>query len=507
MNIHYNARDIKRFNETWNGYIEQQTLSKIIADIPLMALRDEAVKHVLSNNSNRDKTEDEAATDNVINTANNEVDTEQPEKAADCDGDTKVYQDGYEIAPILTLQYIEPDLLSTLQIKFLGDLNWSFAQFDTDDRLNMQHIAQHLTSPAQHPPVYNPPSTPFRIWRNPKEPCKPYSYPICMPVSAVALAAVQQHIDLSEYDFVSLRRSVKRILSFSPQLNTNFQMIDGVIYCEEVPICGDYFPFNYGYQLEIKCCCGDTAPKRSNECKQEESTQSSKHWPPPFRVMHQAATAADEDDVIAQERDVRYKQQEKEECRPVCKEGDYYHLVEVGIGDLKLLVCAEIDCVDKDGQPIELKFGSSDKQLSVWSQCILSGISSIIQADKTYQSLCTLVTNLQRYEMDNYFCSKPYQNAQLMVFYNVLKHIKQKLLRNSTAQREKEANAKGEDDMNVDDKEEAENSSKESVASPSSIWRLSRHRSWKDATLFEVDAKQTDLITKQQWKYINECKK
>ena len=113
-----------------------------------------------------------------------------------------------------------------------------------NDNGNMENICAHLSSPATSIPLYNPPTLPFRMWRHKSEPTLPYKYPICVPCSAIALSALKHKIDLSKYDFVGIRRSIKRILSFSNQLNTNFQCINGTIFAEDVPISEKYFPFN-----------------------------------------------------------------------------------------------------------------------------------------------------------------------------------------------------------------------------------------------------------------------
>ena len=365
-------------------------------------------------------------------------------------------------------------------------------RIDKDDAMDMKCIDKHVISPAKSPPIYNPPSIPFRLWKHKDEPIKSYKYPICVPISGIALSAKKQNIDLSKYDFVGLRRSIKRILSFSPQLNTNFQMINGTIFAEDVPIMDDYYPYNYGYQLEKACTKGNAERKEDEEMKDRAKCMEDKgspsrvsQFPKPFKTADNL-TEEDKDDTVGNALEKERKKEDDMKCIPLSKEGDYYHLVEVEIGDLKLLLCAEVDCVDNDGNPMELKFGQNDKHVSIWGQCLLSGIKNVIQAHKTFQTLCTIVTGLAMTSVDNYFCSKSHQNAQLMVFYNVLKDIKQRL-----------------NDTNIKGKAmEDEDSDKDNYVT-SKIYRLSRQHSHEDATIFEVgDAH--NLITKEQWKFIND---
>ena len=411
--------------------------------------------------------------------------------------------------------------------------------------MEMECIDKHIVSPAVSLPVYNPPSTPFRLWKHRREPSKPYKYPICVPASAIALSAKKQNIDLSKYDFVGLRRSIKRILSFSPQLNTNFQMINGTIFAEDVPIMKHYYPYNFGYQLEIRCC-SNTTEQNDDEMKEDEDEDMDggkskvdnhknykpdpRKFPKPFKVID-TMTEQDKDDIIGIELDKKRKKEDDKMCEPLCKDGDYYHLVDVEIGDLKLLLCAEIDGVDEDGNALELKFGSGDKHVSVWSQCLLSGIKKIVQAQRTFQTLCTIVTGLSMTDIDDYFCSNPHRNAQLMVFYNVLKDIKQRLsdCQNEKGKDEKSKKAmevddgkeeKGEDDAenflddddddddddeDIDLESEKEKNNKDDYVT-SKIYRLSRHHTYRDATMFEVGDVH-NLITRTQWKFINEYNK
>ena len=349
----------------------------------------------------------------------------------------------------------------------------------------MEDIAKNLVVPASHVPSYNPPPTPFRIWKHKQEPLMPYTYPFKVPISAVALSAKQHNIDLSQYDFVSLRRSIKRILSFSPQLNTNFQRINNVIFCDDVPIAAHYQPFNYGYQFEI--CCdggGGDEQKQKDEVKDKEigrevRRQNTNKWPIPFKTENDESSI-DVEDVIGNDVKIKMKAEEEKKCVPLRKYSDYFQLIEVQICDLKLLLCSEIDCVDKDGNAMEVKFGSSDKYVSIWSQCFLSGIREIVQAQKSLQSLCAVITGLDRRDYQSYYASKQHQNAQLMVFYNILKYIQSTLMHNGEMKKD--------DGYDVSD-----------------IYRLSRHRSHTQATLFQVGGCD-NLITEEQWKYLNEVK-
>lgn len=160
---------------------------------------------------------------------------------------------------------------------------------------------------------------------------------------------------------------------------------------------------------------------------------------------------------------------------------DYYQLISFEIGDLKLLICAEIDCVDKDGKGMEIKYGDSDQEVSTWSQCFLSKVTTVVQAHKTRQTDCSVVTGLETKEIDGFYDSENHRNAQMMVFYNVLKQIKNRL--------QKETEGKKEDFVK------------------SSIIRLGRYGSHQDATMFTVGDEIRDLITKEDWEYLKNVKK
>eukprot|EP01083_Nonionella_stella_P126233 381975_1 len=108
----------------------------------------------------------------------------------------------------------------------------------------MECLEERLSCPAKHVPVYSPPPRPFRIWRASVDVVESYGYPVCVPVSAVMLSARNLYIDVSKYDFVSLRRSIKRVLSFSEELNTNLQCNNGTIFAEDVAIANKYYPYN-----------------------------------------------------------------------------------------------------------------------------------------------------------------------------------------------------------------------------------------------------------------------
>lgn len=391
-------------------------------------------------------------------------------------------------------------------------------RFKEDDKMDMKCIDKHIISPAKSLPIYNPPTTPFRLWKHRDEPIKSYKYPLCVPVSAIALTAKKQNIDLSKYDFVGLRRSIKRILSFSPQLNTNFQMINGTIFAEDVPIHLSYHTYNYGYQLEMACTKGiadgkenkDETDDNDKEMKNNESTESSNNnkrsqyqYPFPFKPADNL-TEEDKDNVIGMKLDEERKKEDEKLCIPMSKTGDYYHLVEVEIGDLKLLLCAEVDCVDNDGNAMEIKFGKGDKHVSIWSQCLLSGTRNVIQAHKTFQTLCTIVTGLSRINSENYFCSEPHQNAQLMVFYNVLKDIKARLSCNKDKGKGMDVDKSTEEKEDENEDIDLDNNKKDNddyVAS--NIYRLSRQHSHENATMFEV-GNINNLITRKQWKFIND---
>ena len=177
------------------------------------------------------------------------------------------------------------------------------------------------------------------------------------------------------------------------------------------------------------------------------------------------------------------EEQDNRECQAVRKMSDYYQLLEFVIGDLKLLICAEVDCVDDEGQPMELKFGKSDKAVSTWSQCFLSRVSNVVQAIKTWQTDCSIVHTLENRNISSYFDSKDHRNAQLMVFYNVLKQIKSTLVKDLKTKKEK---VKGYE--------------------TSGIYRVGRYGSQTEATMFTVEDSTPNLITKEQYDFVVDCK-
>merc|ERR1712176_1332062 len=97
------------------------------------------------------------------------------------------------------------------------------------------------------------------------------------------------------------------------------------------------------------------------------------------------------------------------------------------IGDLKLLIAAETDCIDDNGNPLEIKFGRNDQEVSTWSQCFLSGVSTVVQARRTMQENCALILELEKKDAQGYFDSDDHRNTQMMVFYNVMKQIQSSL--------------------------------------------------------------------------------
>eukprot|EP01083_Nonionella_stella_P279037 949046_1 len=400
LNLYYTPKDIGRFKEKWNKYTEHQTLHKLICDIPLIDLRNTALS--------------------VIN----------PHQSTRTPPSTRNPQTTDE----------EKSFIDYLK-------HTSLLNRENDGKLSSE---QRLSCP---------PPRPFGICKAIIDVDESYGDPVCVPVSAVMLSARKLDIDVSKYDFVSLRRSIKRVLSFSEALNTNFQCINGTIFAEDVAIGNTYYPYNYGYQFEMHCVDASAGLRRAEAPRDDRSK-------------------SDDSDVIGS----HLLRGMKEECADKCvafrKESDYYHLIEVEICDLKLLLCAEIDCVDGDLNlsPIELKFGTNDKLISIWSQCLLSGIRNVVQAQKTYQRLCVMVTDVVSTDMSCYYSSKPHQNAQLLVFYNILKDVQSKVMASYESKKGKQ-----------DDGYCASN-----------IYRLTRLRSHTEATMFEVDDAE-DLISKQQW--------
>jgi len=432
----------------------------MICEVPLYKLREEALEIVRRQEPVEAAKSDDKKSEN--SDEKQSAATESTENAASKDTST------------MKLEFTEKNILDKVTSKELGDLNWNFHDVEDDDPTKMDKLECRLAAPANAVPKYNPPSLPFTIWLHPDNPHVPYGHPYTLPVSVVTLSAKRHGIDPTQYDFVSLRRSLKRILSFSPQLNTNFQMINGTIYCEDVPVSNELWTHNPGFQMEVYCTGREgLSPAMKVDDLEVSGRKTDKN-------------SIDDADADRVEEAIERQRMEQDiaECQAVCKTSDYYQLLEFHIAGLKLLIAAEIDCVDEDGNAIEIKYGRGDKAVSTWSQCFLSRVSTVMQAATIRQTDAAEVTEIQRRLIGSYFDSDDHRNAQLMVFHNVLRQIKAKL--------EKDVEGKEAD--------------KDSGYTASGIYRLGRYGSLTEATMFAVGGDTRNLITEDQWKCITECK-
>lgn len=115
-NLVYQEYEIRRFTKKWNEYVEKQSFSGMICEVPLMEMRKESYKIITAMD-----------TDTGEN-AKSEQKEENTEEKADADkGDVETKAEPTsDDEEKMKLQFIEKSLLSKSTSKKLGDLNWNF---------------------------------------------------------------------------------------------------------------------------------------------------------------------------------------------------------------------------------------------------------------------------------------------------------------------------------------------------------------------------------------------
>ena len=119
INLVYTDYEINKLLEKWNAYTEQQTLTKLISDIPLMNLRNDAL-HQIRNDAKKNENTQQNKEDSHSNNSNNK----NPQS-----NDQKRYVEGYEMSEKLKLTHLETNIVDKVSVKSLGDLNWKLTQF------------------------------------------------------------------------------------------------------------------------------------------------------------------------------------------------------------------------------------------------------------------------------------------------------------------------------------------------------------------------------------------
>ena len=119
INLVYTDYEINKLLEKWNAYTEQQTLTKLISDIPLMNLRNDALHQIRD-----DAKKSENAQQNREDSNPNNSDNKNQQS-----NDQKRYVEGYEMSEKLKLTHLETNIVDKVSVKSLGDLNWKLTQF------------------------------------------------------------------------------------------------------------------------------------------------------------------------------------------------------------------------------------------------------------------------------------------------------------------------------------------------------------------------------------------
>ena len=436
--------------QKWTGYNEAQTLTDLVCHVPLDRFREQALRKVMDTDSNPKSTEIKPETSGAAEQNPKPEQIESSDAAKTEGAESKTFVGGYEVSQQVQLRHPLTNLLDTMSVTTLGSSRGLLTPISLVARAQPTHKHKHKTQRGRR-----------RHQIDVRAVCAPDLPGQGRAVLQTAGAAVP-HVAPPLVSQTGIRvlllrargggcrprgagwtwsattscLCVKRILSFSPQLNSNFQRINGVIFVEDVPIARQYVTFNYGYQLEMHCVgssssagAGADADKYAHLQLPAEAAAAEDAFvaPPPAEEEAEAkdSEAEEEDAMERQEREQR-AQQDASECVARCKSGDYYRLVSVELGELRLLLCAEIDTLDAEGRALELKFGGNDAGVSVWSQCLPSGVDKVVQASRTFQTAYAVVTGLDAHNVKHYFGSSKHRNAQLMVFYNVLKDIKAK---------------------------------------------------------------------------------
>ena len=114
--------EIRRFTEKWDGYVEKQTFSGMICEVPLMEMRKESHKLITAMDTDTEKNEKSEQKSETTE----EKDAGNTDKEDKSDADKESEPRTSDDTEKMKLQFIEKSLLSKCTSKKLGDLNWNF---------------------------------------------------------------------------------------------------------------------------------------------------------------------------------------------------------------------------------------------------------------------------------------------------------------------------------------------------------------------------------------------
>ncbi|ETO30771.1 hypothetical protein RFI_06350 [Reticulomyxa filosa] len=335
---------------------------------------------------------------------------------------------------------------SELKPKLLGNMDWSWTPIyclkkgskkkkkkkkridekDTDPA-DIEKLEKHIQAPSVYVPYLQFPTLPFQMYGPANIKKSKFAYPIVMPVYALALAAVKRYkLRLEDYDIVSLRPGIKRICSASEQLNTNFQLINGILFAEDVNVAPTALTSNFGYQFELYCT-NQNRPEVffliNGEGKGSGLPALTQQIL--YTIQHKEGNEEKEKEKKKRNNNERQKKKKKVPLPIYAKNQEFFQLLDIRIGKLRMLIASEVDAVDIDTEkPVELKFGSRDMPVSIWTQTLFSGIEQVFRGSILLFCYYCCSVGIQALKADEFFKNKIQRKSTLIMFYRILEKIK-----------------------------------------------------------------------------------
>jgi hypothetical protein len=197
-------------------------------------------------------------------------------------------------------------------IRTLSSFEWLIGECDS-----LQSVLDRVAVPGVAPRITGLPPDATHLTITEQRDFVPldHIYPNVAPVAATVVAALRAGaFDLTQFEFITERRCLKRIASLSHSLCTDLQMLNGTIYARDVPKhrCVNYG--SVGHQFGKLC------------------------------TTRAAADEPAADGAGGASGGVRQR-------------SEFFQLTQLNCGPHRLLVASEVDCLTADGQGVELKIG------------------------------------------------------------------------------------------------------------------------------------------------------